>query len=142
MYCDYSLLNKVDDLFVLIVDACEENSKRLESNLLEYGVHVAKAKSIDEARNLVNQFSYDLIFMDVQLSDNSPCNLAHEAHLAHQEVPYVIAWSNVKQDCAGLFKQLGFDDYVYKPDSYEHLHCLLCQFYQKWQSGKIQNVAS
>lgn len=141
MYCDYSLLQEIDDLFVLIVDPCVENAKRLEAKLLEYGVHVAKARSVDEARSLVNQFSYDMIFMDVELTDNSPCDLASEAHLAHHEIPYVVAWSNLKQDCAGLFKQLGFDDYIYKPTSYEFFNCLLCQLYQKWQSNKREHVA-
>jgi len=141
MYCDYSLLNDIDDLFVLLVDSCLENSIRLEKKFLEYGVHVAKATSVDEARNLVNQFSYDMIFVDVELTDNSPCDLAQEAHFAHHVRPYVIAWSNLNQDCAGLFKQLGFDDYIYKPASYDLFHCLICQIYAKWQLEKEQHSA-
>jgi len=133
MYCDYSKLNEIDDLFVLLVDKDKSNLLRFEKKFLEYGVHVAKAESIEEARHLVNEFSYDMIFVDVSLTDNSPCELAIESHLAHQNVPYVVAWSDLNQECAGILKQLGFDDYIFKPASFDLFHCLICQIYEKWQ---------
>jgi len=102
---------------ILVVDDNAVNLKVAKSILQKAGCKVETAQSGQSAINLVQQNSYDLIFMDIQMPVmNGVMTTERIKSLGLPYVPPIIAMTAFSmQEERQSFLQAGMDDYVSKP---------------------------
>ena len=100
---------------ILLVEDDPSLQDLIEKILLNNSYLVSKANNIDQAKNMINNFKFDLILLDVMLPDGNGLNF-YEKNIKERinsPVIFLSALSNADDRVAGL--ELGADDYVGKP---------------------------
>lgn len=104
---------------VLVVDDNLMNIRVIEGLLKEYQIKVTYATSGREALKLVENASYDFIFMDHMMPEMDGIETMHRIRnkvgLYYQKVPIIALTANAAPGNREMFLEEGFDDFVAKP---------------------------
>lgn len=102
---------------VLLVDDNAVNRKVSGEILKNAGCQVTLAESGQEAIELVQQFSFDLIFMDIQMPDMDGIDTTRALKaLGRENLPPIVAMTAYSmQGDREKFLKAGMDDYLAKP---------------------------
>lgn len=107
---------------ILIVEDDRELLKSLLFYFNDLGYTCEKARSLLDATEKIDQFSYDCIILDITLGDGSGLELLKTVKQEKMDVGIIIlsASSNLDYKIHGL--DLGADDYMTKPFHLSELH--------------------
>ena len=104
---------------VLVVDDNLMNIRVIEGLLKEYQIKVTYATSGQEALKVVENASYDFIFMDHMMPEMDGIETLHRIRnkvgLYYQKVPIIALTANAAPGNREMFLEEGFDDFVAKP---------------------------
>ncbi|MCM1049102.1 MAG: ATP-binding protein [Clostridiales bacterium] len=104
---------------VLIVDDNMINIRVAEGLLKEYGIKVTYATSGMEALDMIEDMTYDLVFMDHMMPVMDGIEALHRIRekVGHyyQRVPIVVLTANAAPGNREMFLEAGFNDFVEKP---------------------------
>jgi len=121
------------DARVLVVDDNLMNLKVIKSLLKQYEVQVQEAQSGKECIALLEQESYDLIFLDHMMPDLDGVEtfrIIGERDLASR-TPVVMLTANAIEGDREKYLSLGFDDFLSKPIMAEELEKILMKYLNK-----------
>ena len=107
---------------ILLVEDDSTLQELIEKLLVKNNYIVSKAGQIEEAKQLIKTFSFDLILLDIMLPDSNGLIFYKEfiKDIINSPVIFLSALSNADDRVAGL--ELGAEDYLGKPfDSRELL---------------------
>jgi two-component system copper resistance phosphate regulon response regulator CusR len=106
---------------ILIVEDEPRNSCFLEKGLKANGVAAAGGGSGEEARSLARVGEFDLMLLDIGLTDMDGFQVMEEMRTRNRKIPVVIltARDSEQDTVSGL--EGGADDYVTKPFRFEEL---------------------
>lgn len=106
---------------LLIIEDDKEMLSFLKSNLSNSGFVVDSAKNGKTGLNLARENIYDLIILDLNLPDLSGQKICEELRNEGRMMPILILSGNSKTDNKTNLLNLGADDYMVKPFSFEEL---------------------
>ena len=104
---------------VLVVDDNRMNIRVVEGLLKEYQIKVSSAISGQEALEMIENMSYDFVFMDHMMPEMDGIETLHRIRdkVGHyyQKVPIIALTANAAPGNREMFLEEGFDDFVAKP---------------------------
>ena len=101
---------------ILVVEDEESIAIGLEYNLSEEGYEVTIAHDASEAIKLFNQHDYDLIILDIMLSNyDDGFEVAHQIRQKSLQIPILMLTARNTADDIVRGLELGADDYITKP---------------------------
>jgi two-component system alkaline phosphatase synthesis response regulator PhoP len=101
---------------ILLVEDEESLALGLEYNLTEEGYDVTIAYDAEEALKLFNQNDYDLIILDIMLSDyNDGFEVASKIRDRSLQIPILMLTARNTADDVVRGLEIGADDYITKP---------------------------
>lgn len=107
------------DAHVLVVDDNRMNIRVVEGLLKEYQIKVTYATSGQEALKVIENMSYDFVFMDHMMPEMDGVETLHRIRdkVGHyyQKVPIIALTANAAPGNREMFLEEGFDDFVSKP---------------------------
>ena len=106
---------------ILLVDDEEGICFTLGMLLKKEGYHVESASRIEDARELIRNFSFDLAFIDIMLAGESGLDLLREIKTSAQSTQVVMFTGCPQIESAAEAVRLGAFDYITKPVRYETL---------------------
>jgi two-component system response regulator ArlR len=120
---------------ILIAEDDEQIANSLKKNFIEEGNHVMIAKDGEEAINYSNSIFFDVILLDWRMPKLSGIEVCRKIRESGTKVPIILltALSQVKNKVEAL--NLGADDYVTKPFSFEELAARITAVIRRYQSN-------
>lgn len=107
------------DAHVLVVDDNRMNIRVVEGLLNEYGIKVTYATSGMEALDVIEDMTYDFVFMDHMMPEMDGIETMHRIRdkVGHyyKKVPIIALTANAAPGSREMFLDEGFDDFVEKP---------------------------
>ncbi len=107
------------DAHVLVVDDNRMNIRVVEGLLKEYQIKVTYATSGHEALDVIENMSYDFVFMDHMMPEMDGIETLHRIRdkvgRYYQTVPIIALTANAAPGNREMFLEEGFDDFVEKP---------------------------
>lgn len=107
------------DAHVLVVDDNRMNIRVIEGLLNEYKIKVTYATSGHEALDLIENMSYDFVFMDHMMPEMDGVETLHRIRnkVGHyyRTVPIIALTANAAPGNREMFLEEGFDDFLAKP---------------------------
>jgi two-component system, OmpR family, phosphate regulon response regulator OmpR len=105
----------VEQKHLLLVDDDKGIRELLKKYLVRQGFLVSEAKSVDMAREIMGDLSFDLVILDVMMPKEDGLSMASSIRLDLNNVPIIMltAMGEVKDRINGL--EVGADDYISKP---------------------------
>ncbi|MBD5454145.1 MAG: response regulator, partial [Lachnospiraceae bacterium] len=107
------------DAHILVVDDNRMNIRVVEGLLKEYQIKVTYATSGQEALQIIENMSYDFVFMDHMMPEMDGVETLHRIRekVGHyyQKVPIIALTANAAPGNREMFLEEGFDDFVSKP---------------------------
>ena len=132
---------------ILIVDDNLINRKIVKGMLKNYGCRVDEAESGPEAINLVNQYEYDIVFMDHMMPEMDGIEatriIREDCGKNGKDAVIIALTANALNGIEETFLNNGFQDFIAKPMDRIHLHRVLSKWipeHQK-QEAAIQIAA-
>lgn len=124
---------------ILAVDDNEDNLTLIQYLLKELGAKVTTCCSGRAALNLLEETTFDLIFMDIRMPEMNGIEATHAIRALEQrkkraQTPIVALTAHALISEQEALLAAGIDDYLTKPIDENQLHTLLC----KWIQGKTQ----
>jgi two-component system response regulator VicR len=101
-------------LSILFVEDDETIATGVEYSLTQDGFQVSLAHRLEEARDLLKRQPFDLVLLDLGLSDGSGYELCKEIR-ATGDTPIIILSARDEESSVVLGLDLGADDYITKP---------------------------
>ena len=132
----------MDDKHILLVEDDKTLHELIEKLLFNNNYLVSKAVNINEAKKLVDIFSFDLIILDVMLPDSTGLDFYENTikNRINTPVIFLSALSNVDDRVTGL--ELGADDYIGKPFDSRELLLKIKKNISKKQSLDLVNFGN
>ncbi|MDE7277590.1 MAG: response regulator, partial [Lachnospiraceae bacterium] len=104
---------------VLVVDDNRMNIRVVEGLLKEYQIGVTYAASGQEALQLIDDMSYDFVFMDHMMPEMDGIEAMHRIRekVGHyyRKLPIIALTANAAPGNREMFLEEGFDDFISKP---------------------------
>ncbi len=127
---DRSALAPVREQRVLLVEDNPVNQKLALALLNRLGAEVTLAENGQEALECLEQSSFDLIFMDIQMPvmDGLTATSRIKAEPAWQHIPIVAMTAHAMQGDRERFLAAGMDDYLTKPVRKADVRQILAQY--------------
>lgn len=120
---------------VLIVDDNEMNVKVAQGLLKPYKMNIYTAFSGKEALRKVEEYDFDLIFMDHMMPEMDGVETMHhireKAGYVYQNLPIVALTANAINGAREMFLKEGFDDFISKPIELSALERVLRDYIPK-----------
>ena len=101
---------------ILVIEDDEILNAGLCYNLQKRDMLPFSAGSIEEAKKLMKQETFDLILLDINLPDGSGFDFAKET-VAHQNIPFLFLTAHNLEEEMIQGLRTGADDYITKPFS-------------------------
>ena len=103
-------------------------SRNVIANLLEHcGYSVSSAGSLDEANDLLETASFDVLLSDIGLLDGDAFDLVQGARDRHSLKLIVALTGRTAEEDRQRAREAGFDHYLTKPVDFHELRQLLAQ---------------
>ena len=120
---------------ILIAEDDEQIANSLKKNFIEEGNHVMVAKDGEEAIHLSNSIFFDVILLDWRMPKASGIEVCRNIRENGNKVPVILltALSQVKNKVEAL--NLGADDYITKPFSFDELTARINAVVRRYQSN-------
>ena len=120
---------------ILIAEDDEQIANSLRKNFAEDGNPVMIAKDGEEAIQFLKSISFDVILLDWRMPKVSGIEVCHYIRESGSKVPIILltALSQVKNKVEAL--NLGADDYVTKPFSFDELAARINAVVRRYQSN-------
>ena len=120
---------------ILIAEDDEQIANSLRKNFAEDGNPVMIAKDGEEAIHFLKSISFDVILLDWRMPKVSGIEVCHYIRESGSKVPIILltALSQVKNKVEAL--NLGADDYVTKPFSFDELAARINAVVRRYQSN-------
>lgn len=106
---------------ILVIEDDEILNAGLCYNLQKRDMLPFSAGSIEEAKKLLKQETFDLILLDINLPDGSGFDFAKET-VAHQNIPFLFLTAHNLEEEMIQGLRTGADDYITKPFKMPILH--------------------
>ena len=107
------------DAHILVVDDNRMNIRVVEGLLKEYQIKVTYATSGQEALQIIENMSYDFVFMDHMMPEMDGVETLHRIRdkvgQYYQKVPIIALTANAAPGNREMFLEEGFNDFVSKP---------------------------
>jgi len=100
---------------ILIVEDSPESMERIEASLSSEDYQLHKVVSIDKAKRSINEFSIDLILLDLRLQDGSGLDFLELIRQQNDLLPVIIISSISNLQTLSRAFNIGSDDYIIKP---------------------------
>ncbi len=100
---------------ILLIDDEENLRRTLAMILTREGYQVDTAATVNEARQRLQNATYDLTFLDLKLPDANGLTLLPDLRKSHPEMPVVVLTAHDKLDAAVEAVRNGARDYLLKP---------------------------
>ncbi len=113
---------------VLVVDDVEANRKLISYFVGKTGVQVDLAGNGQQALGLLEQTSYDLVFMDMQMPVMDGITATENIRARHWDVPVIMLTANAYPEDRRRCAQAGANDFLCKPVSNQQINEILMQF--------------
>lgn len=100
---------------LLVVDDDTRLRALLEKFLHEHGYYVSVASNVDEARECMEMFAFDLMVLDIMMPGTTGIEFAKELRTKGEDIPILMltAMGDTDDRISGL--ESGADDYLSKP---------------------------
>lgn len=120
---------------ILIAEDDEQIANSLKKNFSEEGNHVIIAKDGEEAIHFSDSITFDVILLDWRMPKLSGIEVCRYIRNSGNNVPVILltALSQVKNKVEAL--NLGADDYVTKPFSFEELNARITAVVRRYQTN-------
>lgn len=120
---------------ILIAEDDEQIATSLKKNFSEDGNHVMIARDGEEAINFSNSIFFDVILLDWRMPKVTGIEVCRHIRESGNKVPVILltALSQVKNKVEAL--NLGADDYVTKPFSFEELTARITAVVRRYQAN-------
>lgn len=106
---------------LLLIEDDEQLAHQLQYNLQSAGYVVDRSGSLNDARYMVDEVSYDIVVLDLGLPDGNGLTLLQEWRSKHKHVPVLVLTARDDWEEKVKTFQAGADDYVCKPFRQEEL---------------------
>jgi len=106
---------------LLIIDDSTVNNIILQSLLEDMGYEVNTALNAEDALKIINEFSPDLILLDLMMPEVSGFDLLKRFRKEQVNIPVVIVSAFSGDEYKRKAKELGARDYLLKPVDKENL---------------------
>lgn len=132
-------------LKVLLVEDVDLNVVVARSMLEKFGCEIEVAMTGELAQQKFEQYSFDLILLDIQLPDTTGTQLAQQWRAQYDEgeidyLPLLVALTANMMQTKSEYQQQGMDDVLRKPLSLECLaQCLALHFGEDSPTSDLQN---
>ncbi len=124
---------------ILLVEDNEVISKGLSYSLKKEGFEIDMAKTKNEARIAIEKERYDLIILDVALSDGTGFDL-YEEKISLLSIPTIFLTAKDEEDDIVYGLNIGADDYMTKPFSTKELLARINRIIYKNKKRTTVNV--
>lgn len=120
---------------ILIAEDDEQIANSLKKNFSEEGNHVVIAKDGEEAIHFSDSITFDVVLLDWRMPKFSGIEVCRYIRKSGNNVPVILltALSQVKNKVEAL--NLGADDYVTKPFSFEELNARISAVVRRYQTN-------
>ncbi len=120
---------------ILIAEDDEQIANSLKKNFSEEGNHVIIAKDGEEAIHFSDSIKFDIALLDWRMPKFSGIEVCRYIRKSGNNVPVILltALSQVKNKVEAL--NLGADDYVTKPFSFEELNARITAVVRRYQTN-------
>ncbi len=127
--CDIELV-VFKDATILVADDLEANRFLIKENLKDTSIRVIEAQDGYQAIEIAEQFTPDLILMDIRMPVMGGCEAAEVIKRSEKlrHIPIVALTASVMNDEKEKIMKSGFDGYIAKPVQRPDLFCELCRF--------------
>lgn len=125
---------------ILIAEDDEQIANSLKKNFVEEGDHVMIAKDGEEAIKFSNSIFFDAIVLDWRMPKITGIEVCSAIRKEGKKVPILLltALSQVKNKVEAL--NLGADDYITKPFSFDELYARLNAVIRRYQSNTTELI--
>ncbi len=125
---------------ILIAEDDEHIAESLRKNFAEDGNHVMIAKDGKEAIRISDKILFDIILLDWRMPEITGIEVCRHIRENGSKVPIILltALSQIKNKIEAL--NLGADDYVTKPFSFEELNARMKAVIRRYQSNTDELV--
>jgi len=120
---------------ILIAEDDEQIANSLKKNFTEEGNYVMIAQDGEEALKFLNSIFFDVILLDWRMPKLSGIEVCRSIRQAGNKTPIILltALSEVKNKVEAL--NLGADDYITKPFSFDELAARIAAVIRRYQSN-------
>jgi DNA-binding response OmpR family regulator len=120
---------------ILIAEDDQQIANSLKKNFNEEGHHVTIAKDGEEALHFSNSILFDVIILDWRMPKLTGIEVCVKIRETGNKVPIILltALSQIKNKVEAL--NLGADDYVTKPFSFEELNARIAAVARRYQTN-------
>ena len=110
---------------ILAIDDEDNVRSTLAAILLQTGYRVVAVKCISSAIESLVEDKFDLVLLDVKISDVEGLALLSNLHLVYPELPVLVMTAHPAMDIAELVQRFGASGYFLKPiDPVQLLDCI------------------
>ena len=122
-------------MYILIAEDDEQIANSLRKNFAEDGNPVMIANDGEEAIHFLNSISFDVVLLDWRMPKVSGIEVCRYIRESGNKVPVILltALSQVKNKVEAL--NLGADDYITKPFSFDELTARINAIVRRYQSS-------
>jgi two-component system response regulator TctD len=105
------------------------------------GIACDLAKTLEEARSLLDVQQYDVIVLDINLPDGLGTELLKELRAKADRTPVLVLTAEFSVDDRVSTLNSGADDYLVKPFDYRELEARIQALYRREQGDKAEELA-
>jgi two-component system, OmpR family, response regulator TctD len=128
-------------LRLLLVEDTFDMAEAIMIRLDRSGIACDLAKTLEEARSLLDVQRYDVIVLDLNLPDGLGTNLLKELRQKSDRTPVLVLTAEFSVDDRVSTLNSGADDYLVKPFDHRELEARIQALYRREQGDKAEELA-
>jgi len=128
-------------LRLLLVEDTFDMAEAIMIRLDRSGIACDLAKTLEEARSLLDVQRYDVIVLDLNLPDGLGTDLLKELRQKSDRTPVLVLTAEFSVDDRVSTLNSGADDYLVKPFDYRELEARIQALYRREQGDKAEELA-
>ncbi len=126
---------------LLLVEDTFDMAEAIMIRLDRSGIACDLAKTLEEARSLLDVQRYDVIVLDLNLPDGLGTDLLKELRQKSDRTPVLVLTAEFSVDDRVSTLNSGADDYLVKPFDYRELEARIQALYRREQGDKAEELA-
>jgi two-component system response regulator TctD len=128
-------------LRLLLVEDTFDMAEAIMIRLDRSGIACDLAKTLEEARSLLDVQRYDVIVLDLNLPDGLGTDLLKELRQKSDRTPVLVLTAEFSVDDRVSTLNSGADDYLVKPFDHRELEARIQALYRREQGDKAEELA-
>lgn len=126
---------------LLLVEDTFDMAEAIMIRLDRSGIACDLAKTLEEARSLLDVQRYDVIVLDLNLPDGLGTDLLRELRQKSDRTPVLVLTAEFSVDDRVSTLNSGADDYLVKPFDHRELEARIQALYRREQGDKAEELA-